>query len=214
MKYLYSFFILIFILNLACANELSIQSSSEYVPTLSNRLSLLAGVTPNPRQTTSLNSISATYSYKPSVYWYDFIFQSTTGLFQKMAMNNTAATQFLDYQIFDTRSTHTLIGAGLMLDSKYSAVLFESEKWYETTSAYITYNMFKNSSLSNTYSGPGIDTKFTVCRKLSDLFAFGANLNYSLASVKRAATTATETSSQQSLTISYLTVGLEFILTI
>lgn len=214
MKYLSSIFIFALLLSVASANEYSIQSSSEYVPTLSNRLSLSAGINPNPRQMTSLNTLSASYAKKQSVYWFDFIFQNSTGIFQKMTMNNTAATQLPDNQLFDSSSSHTVLGAGLMLDTKYSSILFDSENWYETSSAYLTYNIFKNNSISKSFTGPGLSTKFTTCRKFTDLFSLGANINYLLASVKRSSVSAAETSSSQSLTISYLTIGFEFILTI
>ena len=214
MRYLFKTIALILFFTNVHASEYSLNNTNEYSPTLSNRLSLMTGINPNPRQMTSLNSLSASYAIKRSVYWLDFMFLSSSGLFQKMTMNNTAATAQTDAQLFDVRSTHMAVGVGAMIDSSYSRILFNSDNWYETSSAYITYNTFKNSSLTSTYTGPGLITKFSVCRKLTDLVSFGANMNYLLASVKRPAETTIENSSSQSLTISYLTLGLEFVLTI
>lgn len=210
---LYLITILLFV-NISFASELSLSNTSEYTPSLSNRVSIWGTLNPNLRQLTSLNTISASYASRLSIYWLEFNFQASSGMFQKMSMNNTLATGLTDADLFDARSTHSSLGVGAMLESNYARTFFNSESLYETSSAYLTYNMFKAGAVPSTFTGPGIMTKFSLCKKFSDVFSLGANLNYQLASVKRASNADTETSSVQSLTVSYVTIGLELILTL
>lgn len=207
-------YLIFLIANISSASELALSNTNEYTPSLHNRFTIMASANPNPAQLASLNTISASYATKLTNYWLDFNFQASSGMFQKMTMNNTLATGSTDVNLYDARSTHSSIGIGAMLESKYAQVFFNSDSVFETSSAHLTYNIFKAGSVSSTFTGPGLMTKFALCKKFSDVFSFGANLNYQLASVKRASNADTETSSAQSLTISYVTLGLELILTL
>ena len=193
---------------------MSLSNTNDYAPSLSNRFSIFGAVNPNPGQLTSLSTISASYATKLSTYWLEFNLQASSGMFQKMTMNNALATGLTDTALYDSRSTHSSLGVGAMLESNYARIFFNSESLYETSSAYLTYNMFKAGPVSSTFTGPGIMTKFSLCKKFTDVFSLGANLNYQLASVKRASNAATEPSSAQSLTVSYVTLCVELILTL
>ena len=207
--------LLFFIINWASANdELILNDTKDYNPSLTNRFSFQADTNPNPRQLAQLTNLNFSYASKLSHYWLDFNLQSATGYFNKMTTNNALATGQTDNQLYQTNSTHYSIGVGMMMESHYARTLMPFDNVYETTSAYITYNMFKINSLTDSYQGPGIMAKASLCKRYTDYVSLGINLNYVLAVVKGPAAYSGETSSSRSLTLSYVTVGLDFILTL
>jgi hypothetical protein len=210
MKYLlfYIFF------NVAHASEMNLTKTNEYTNNFDNRASFQLGVNPSPTQITTINNLNFSYATKQNSYWLDFNFQVSSGLFRKMTQNNALATGLLDTNLINDRSTHSSLGFGAMLESQYSKTFFSVNDLYETSTAYLTYNIFKTNSVTNTFTGPGLMTKFSLCKKYSDLFSFGANLNYLFASVKRSSINVNETSSAQSLTLSYLTLGRDLVFTL
>jgi hypothetical protein len=206
--------ILSLVVNNAFSKEIETLRESEFTPTLTNRFSFQAGLSPNLRQVSSVNNFNMSYATKRSDYWLNYNLQISRGLFEKMTINNPLATGSLANGLSNDRASHTAIGVGLMVESSYARHLFDMEELYETTSAYVAYNIFKTNSVTNTFTGPGVITNFSLCNKFTDYFSLGANLNYVLASVKRSANNNFENSSSQSLTLSYLTMGIDFIFTL
>lgn len=204
----------IFLSSYALGSEMEYLDASEFSPSFTNRFSVQADINPNLRQLTSISNFNFDYAAKHSVYWLDFNFQISSGTFDKMTINNQSATLLTNAGLFNERATHTSLGVGAMLISHYARSLFSMNDLYETTSAYLTYNMFKTPSVANTFTEPGMMAKYSLCKKYSDFFSVGANLNYVLSSVKRAELVMTETSSSKSLTLSYVTMGIDFIFTL
>jgi hypothetical protein len=185
--------------------------SSEFSPSFENILSFEAGMNPNALELNAISNLNFSYAKKRTNFWLDFNIQLTSGAFQKLTMNNVPATTQTNATLFNSPSTHSSYGIGGLIESNYSQTFFGREDLYEITQAFLTYNIFKTNMVNSTFTGPGLLAKFSVCKKFSDYISVGANLNYSLASVQRPILNATETTSNQSLTLSYITLGIDFI---
>lgn len=190
-------------------DEFSLRSETEYVPTFSNRFSLNLGINPSLTKSADVTNFAFSYGKKMDNFWLDTSLLITSGIFNKISTNNPSATGLTDVQLAETKSSLTTFGVGIERISQYTQSLLPFKNLYEFVAADVTYNIFKESTSGKSFSGPGILAKFVLYNNFSEYFSAGTQLSYNLASVKRAAELDTETSSNRSLTLSYLTVGFD-----
>jgi hypothetical protein len=191
-------------------DELTLKSESSYNPNFENRLSFLYGVNPSITKASDVNNISFSYAKKFDDFWFDCNLYFTNGIFKKITTNNSTATGLSDNQLQDTKSNLITFGAGVGRQSQYIQTLLPFKDFYEFIATDLTYNIYKESTSSKSFSGPGLIAKFSLLKKLSDYYSLGAQFTYNLAVVKRAHDSDSETSSMRSLTMSHLTVGFDF----
>lgn len=203
------FSILLFTNTAMAVEEINLKTESEFIPTYENRFSLNLGMNPSLTKSSDVANFAFSYEKKLDTFWLDTNLLVTSGVFNKISTNNSPATGLTDNQLLDTKSSMITLGAGVARTSQYTKTLIPFNNLYEVIAADITYNVFKEPTSGKSFSGPGILAKFTLNNKFSEYFSAGAQLTYTLATVKRASETDAETSSAKSLTSSYLTVGFD-----
>lgn len=191
------------------ASELVINSESTFNPTHHNRFSFLLGVNPSLTKSGDMSNFTFSYAKKMDNYWIDSNFSMNKGLFSKFSANNASATAATDDQLIDQQNTLTTIGIGIGRETRYAQTLLPFDEIYELMAANLTYNSYKEDFSGKSFSGPGLLAKFSVYKRFGEYFSAGAHFNYNLAVVKRAQDNETETNSQRSLTLGFLTMGID-----
>ncbi len=214
-KYFNSFLIfLIFSLllnqSLQASEEFILRSETNFNPSFHNRFSFLLGVNPSLTKSTDVTNITFSYGKKMEDFWLDTNFLITNGLFSKMTTNNSDATTLLNSKLVDKKSNFISFGVGVARESRYSQNLLPFKDLYELMAADITYNLYKESASTKTFTGPGMIAKFSLLKKFSEYTSLGTHFTYNLAVIKRSQDFATENSSSRSLTLSYMTLGFDF----
>jgi len=203
-------FQLIFSQLLHATEEFVLKSESNFNPSFQNRFSFLLGLNPSLTKSADVSNFTFSFGKKMEDFWIDSNFIITNGLFSKMTTNNPAATTILDSNFVDKKNSLISFGVGVARESRYAQNLLPIKDLYEVMAADITYNLYKETTSSKTFSGPGMITKFSLLKKISNYVSFGAQFTYNLAVIKRSQDFDTENSSARSLTMSYMTAGFDF----
>lgn len=193
----------------AANGELILNSDTTFNPSHTNRFSFMLGVNSSLTKSSDMSNFTFSYGKKLESFWADANVMMTKGLFSKFSANNQKATGATDDQLAEQKNSLTTIGLGIGRETRYAQTLLPFEDIYELMAANLTYNMYKEDFSGKSFSGPGILAKFSVYKKFNDYFSAGAHFNYNLAVVKRSQENDTETSSDRSLTLGFLTVGLD-----
>lgn len=202
--------LLLFSLNANAANgELILNTETTFNPSHTNRFSLMLGVNPSLTKSADMQSFTFSYGKKFENFWADANVMMSKGLSKKFATNNPTATGATSDQLEEQENSLTTIGLGIARETRYAQTLLPFEDIYELMAANLTYNMYKEDFSGKSFSGPGLLAKFTVYKRFNDYFSAGAHFHYNLAVVKRSQDNDTETSSQRSLTLGFLTMGVD-----
>ena len=193
----------------ALASELTINSDSTFNPTHENRFSFLLGVNPSLSKSGDMSNFTFSYGKKMENYWIDTNLAMSKGLFKKFSANNPSATGATDEQLEEQQNSLTTIGVGIGRETRYAQTLLPFDDIYELMAANLTYNSYKEDFSGKSFTGPGLLAKFSVYKRFGDYFSAGAHFNYNLAVVKRAQEIDTESNSQRSLTLGFLTLGID-----
>lgn len=204
-------FIYIALVSVTQASELTIQSESSFNPTYENRFAIMAGFNTSLFKATDMTNFTFSYGKKFESYWLDTNFSISRGLFHKFSANNQSATGATNYQLQEQQNILATIGIGIGRETRYAQTLIPFNDIYELMAANLTYNSYKEGHSGKSFSGPGLLAKFSVYKKFGDYFSAGTHFNYNLAVLSRAknAEIDTETTSQRSLTLGFLTVGID-----
>ena len=194
---------------MAQKEELIVKSEPSYVSTHENRFSVMLGLNPSLRTSSDVTNITFSYAKEMENFWFDSNLLITKGKFRKLSANNQSATGLTDAQLEDQSNTLMTVGVGIGRETRYAQTILPISDLYEMMSANITYNSYKEELSAKSFTGPGILAKFSLYKKFSEYFSAGTHFNYNLAVVKRSQEFDTETSSQRSLTIGFLTVGID-----
>ncbi len=193
----------------AASGELNLHSETTFEPSHTNRFSFMLGVNPSLTKAADLKSFNFSYGKKLENFWADANVLMTKGLFKKFSANNAAATGATDDDLANQENSLTTIGVGIGRETRYAQTLLPLDDIYELMAANLTYNMYKEEFSGSSFNGPGIMAKFSVYKRFNDYFSAGAHFNYNLAVVKRSEENDNETSSQRSLTLGFLTIGVD-----
>jgi hypothetical protein len=196
-------------LNAFAREELVLKGDSSFNPTHTNRFSVMLGLNPSLTKSADISNFTFSYAREMENFWIDSNLVMTKGKFLKLSANNPSATGALDTQLEDQENSLTTIGIGIGRETRYAQTLLSIDDLYELMAANLTYNMYKEDFSGKSYSGPGILAKFSLYKRFNEYFSAGTHFNYTLAVVKRSQDFDTETSSQRSLTLGFLTVGVD-----
>jgi hypothetical protein len=194
--------------NAFAASELTLNSETTFEPSHTNSFSIMAGVNSSLTKSADMSNIAFSYGKKLEDYWFDSNLLITKGLFSKFSNNNPTATGATDEDLATQQNTLSTFGVGIGRETRYAQTLLPFNDIYELMAANITYNSYKEDFSGRTFTGPGILAKFAVYKKFNDYFSAGAHFNYNISVVKRTAANDEETNSQRSLTLGFLTIGL------
>jgi hypothetical protein len=196
-------------LNAFAREELVLKGESSFNPTHANRFSVMLGLNPSLTKSADVSNFTLSYARELENFWIDSNLVMTKGKFLKLSANNQSATGAFDTQIEDQENSLTTIGIGIGRETRYAQTLLPIDDLYEIMAANLTYNMYKEDFSAKTFNGPGILAKFSLYKRFNEYFSAGTHFNYNLAVVKRSQDFDTETSSQRSLTLGFLTVGID-----
>lgn len=205
------FLVLLFTFNLK-AEELVLHTEPKYINEYNNKYSMMLGLNPSMTKTNQLINLHFSYSRETEEkFWWDYNFSIIKGNFDKFTTNNASATKETNARMLENSNSSTQIlgGIGLLYRTEYSQSLIPVDSLYEIVGASLTYNVYKDSNSTKSFTGPGFIAKFSMLKKFADYLSFGGNIIYNLAVVKRGQDSDQETSSQRSLTLSHVTVGFD-----
>lgn len=191
------------------AQTLVLNEESTFNPTHENRFSFMLGVNPSLTKSGDMSNFTFSYAKKMESFWLDSNIMITKGMFSKFSANNPTATGAIDADLEEQENSLTTIGVGVGRETRYAQTLLPFNDIYELMAANLTYNMYKEDFSGKSFSGPGILAKFSVYKKFNDYFSAGTHFNYNLAVVKRSKEIDTESNSQRSLTLGFLTIGFD-----
>lgn len=194
--------------NVFAASELVLNTESTFNPSHDNRFSFMLGFNPSLTRSADLSNFAFSYGKQFESYWLDANLLMTKGLFSEFSANNPSATSATDAQLETQENSLTTIGVGIGRETRYAQTLLPFEDIYEFMAANLTYNMYKEDFSGKSFTGPGLLAKFSVYKKFNDYFSAGAHFNYNLSVVEREKIN-NETTSARSLTIGFLTIGLD-----
>ena len=103
-------------------------------------------------------------------------------------------------------------GFGFGLRGHLIQYFIDSKYIFETLSGYFTYNLLSSSELDGKYTGPGIKASYGIHQRVGKTVHYGLKVAYDVASVRRPALTATETTGERALILKALSLGLELTL--
>lgn len=194
----------------AYANEeLILKSESTFTPSLENRFGLTLGFNPSLSESSNVSNFTFNYAHKMTDFWLDANASFVKGLFNELSANNARATGATDADLEEQKNTLLSLGVGIGRQTYYAQTLLPFDNIYEYMAADLTYNTYKEDFSGQTFSGFGMIAKYSVNKRFTDYFSAGAHFNYNLAVVKRDENADTETSSDRSLSIGFLTVGID-----
>ena len=146
--------------------------------------------------------------------WIESSLSFSSGSFHAVSSNSTNVESrysegfFLrdDEVTFDAQA----VGLGLSLESYLLDEMFGFSNWFESSTAYITYNIFEDSLRGQArYGGAGIKFEYALNYLLSQSAALGLRFSYDFSPLKRSPEFAEERSDGRSLLLHFLGVGLE-----
>lgn len=103
-------------------------------------------------------------------------------------------------------------GFGFGLRGHLIQYFIDSKYIFETLSGYLTYNLLSSSDLASKYLGPGIKAVYGIHQRIGKTVHYGLKVAYDVASVRRPALTAAETTGERALILKALSLGLELTL--
>lgn len=155
---------------------------------------------------TSLQSMEFIYAFQQNNYWYEFFGQRISARLEEFSEAGANSIGTNEVQLKDSILS---FGGSLAMRGQWIQDLVNSKKMFTTTSAGIGYYSFSETSQVQTYNGPGLKLDFGFHRRSTPKFHYGAKMTYQIATVKREVAFEGETSSQRSLTLSWLTFGFD-----
>ncbi|MDC1174537.1 hypothetical protein OAT67_04050 [Bacteriovoracaceae bacterium] len=173
-----------------------------------NRASLLYHINHDASSITGVTTFEFNYAHRFEEYWLELTAAKTTAKFNEITKRNTEYSIYGD-ELSEQSEDLTTIGAGFGLRNNWIQNLIPSPKIFSTTTAFLTYNQFKENFLSQSFSGPGLKADFGIHRRSSDSMHYGGKMSYNLAQVKRKASFDGETSSSRSLLLSWLSFAFD-----
>lgn len=189
--------------------EFELRSESTFESELKNRFHFSYGMKPSLGSSQDVNAITLSYGREwDKDFWLNGHFQSVGIKFRDLAQNNPSATNATDFDLEDQSEKLNILGAGFLYRSYYVAELLPFNL-YELTGASITYSTFKEKVGGESFKGPGIRAMYAVMKPIGDYTHIGVHFDYNLGSLKRDANDDNETSSQRSLTTSWMSFGFD-----
>lgn len=157
---------------------------------------------------TGLYSLEFIYAHRFESLWWEFVASKTSAKFGEISQRNSELALALD-DLESTQEDLISLGMGVGFRNSWIQNLIRYDDIFSTTSAALTYNKFSENFIGRDYSGPGLRADFGIHKRSSTRMHYGFKMSYNLAQVKRAKQVDTEDSASRSLTLSWLSAGLD-----
>lgn len=189
--------------------QLVLNGETEFAPSFSNRFSFAMALNPSLTKSSDITNFTFSYGKQMDDFWLDATVSLTNGTFRELSANNPTATGATDDQLAEQKNGLLCAGFGIARETRYAQTLLPFEGIHELMAANVTYNSYKEDFSGNSFSGPGLMAKFSLYKKFNDYFSAGGHFNYNIAVVERSENSEDETTSQRSLTLGFVTVGID-----
>ncbi len=188
--------------------QTGIFSEDYYTEQDQHRFSLLIHANQDPKGLTDILAFEAIYAHRLKAVWLEFFIQQTKARFGEIAQPTTAlGTDPVKQQA--SQDTINMIGGGIMHRSSWVQNLIDSDKVFTSTSANFSYSSLSDELLQKEFKGAGLKADFGLHRRSSRTMHYGIKMSYHLAKLKRPQEFETETSSQRTLLLTWLTFGFD-----
>lgn len=173
-----------------------------------HRMRFNAQMFPNPKKASEVVGAAAKYAHRinsawwaeGSLYYYKADSVRITDLDPESVVNGNLMA---DGQI-------TMMGAALGLSLRGRlAQNFLGDRWFETISALLSYSSMNESTLDETFAGPGLMVDYSLHNRMGQNYFWGINGQYAVSQMKRAEEFEGERSSARTLTTYWYTLGVE-----
>jgi len=176
-----------------------------------SRLSFLYRTNANLKKMDGLSSYEIAYAKKIDLFWGEFFLSQTAARFETITTQNENIEPYsADKDQSNTKLTS--FGAGFSLRSTIVQNILNNvinaERFFETSSADITYNTF-TSDYSSKFSGYGFRADYGIHYRAYPSFHIGPHFNYNLVAVKKAPEADRNTSSSRTLLLTWTTFGID-----
>jgi hypothetical protein len=160
----------------------------------------------------TISTFEGVFARRLRKVWIEGSVSKTVGRYKEITRDNPKLPDFQRPLRSDEELENTdllTIGLGLMYRTTYIQNLINSESFFETVGASLTYNNFKDNIRPETFSGLGFKADFGIHRRVSQTLHFGGRLTYHLASVKMPQEFDDQTSSERSLLVRWVGFGVD-----
>ncbi len=188
--------------------ELGVYNDDYNIQSDRQRFSLMFSHGSNIKGLGEMYSAEFQYGLKIEEVWVETFIAQTSASYKSLfgAQDNTIDSTDLG----DTTEKMITAGFGLGYRFNYIQELFGSNKWYETTTAYATYNLMEEAYSTESFQGFGLRTDFGIHYRMSAGTQIGFKGIYHVASLVRGASNDTEKRADRSLTTATLSFGFEY----
>ena len=172
---------------------------------------------PNPQKILrGLSSFELLVGFKFKEVWLDTFFSSSSGEFATVASNsnNLGSEQSEGHFRRDKKEKFKLIqtGMGLTLESALIRRFLKSDKFYEYSTAFVTYSIFQDEMRTQEkYAGVGLRADYSLNYQLTSVTNMAFRLSYRFSPVARPPSQklSKEPRGERSLMLSWPSVGVE-----
>ncbi len=195
--------------------SLGIKDQRKYTGTDRNRVSFSGLLSSDYEHILETVGVDFTYMRRTERYsqlWWGLQFASHRTEFGAITQNPSGSTnpnsEAQNPRSDDAKSTVMAAGLGVGYRFKLLLDFFQTENAFENIDVYANGVELKESSSGLKYRGWGLTTNYGIHKRASTSFFYGGKLSYNLALVTREAI-ADESRSDRSLSLGWLTMGLE-----
>lgn len=169
---------------------------------------LLGHMGAEPDNFAKLYIMEAAFSIKLDSVWIETIVGQVNGDFKSMFGTQNSTIDSTS----PAEAKETMLSAGFGLGYRFNYIqeLFGSKKWYDTTKAYLTYNVLDEQYSGESFQGLGIRGDYTVQYRFSPSNYSGIRASYHVASLKRSEMENETSSSERALTYSVFSLAFEY----
>ena len=170
-----------------------------------------ASTTADLANLTTLMSFQANFLKNLDYFWINGFVSLAKATFETISHTNN---RLEPADPIENDTNEKLITAGLGLGYRFFWIqtlledILNTKDIYEFTSASFTYQTLSEAQLGDSFTGFGLQTDFTIIKRLSPSYHMGLKTTYNVSSLKRKVSDG-ETSSANALVVSYLCIGLE-----
>lgn len=177
------------------------------------RFSLLYHANANLRKAQDLRTLEFIYGHKLSnnkiPLWAEFSFFNTTATFDTISSPNSSQNPSSLAAFNNSSESMWGAGAGIAIRSHWIRDFGASEHWSEGVGAHVYYLSLTENYFSQSYTGYGLKTHFSLDYRLSKRIQMGPQFGYYLATINRPKAT-NERSDVGALLITWTSLAFNF----
>lgn len=174
-----------------------------------NRISFLFHVNTNLYNISDVTGLEFNYAHHFKNYWLEFFFMRTQADFYRIVDETNSADLPASSTLDQSNDELSIYGIGISMRGAWIQELINSESIYTHTGANLAYYNLNQNLSSTSYSGPGLKADFGIHVRNSKTMHYGLRTTYYLAHVRRAQAFEGEDSSNRSLLLTWMTIGVD-----